>query len=201
LISGTLPAWATSDSFEIQAKLPDNFPVSGAQGRPDPQQFSLMFQALLEDRFHVKVHWETKEVPVWALTVAKSGPKLQEVDPHKLVKLPDGTETEWHGRFGDEPVRGQPGRRRITFKGSSMQQVVEGLAPHADEPVIDRTGLKGEYDLTIEYDTDQGAAFGISALNCPTLSTALGNLGLRCESTRAPVQVLAIDHVERPVEN
>jgi len=160
LLSGTLPTWATSDSFEIQAKLPDNFPVSGAQGRPDPQQFSLMFQALLEDRFHVKVHWETKEVPVWALTVVKSGPKLQEADPHTLVKLPDGTETEWHGRFGDEPVRGQPGRRRITFKGSTMQQVAEGLAPHADEPVVDKTGLSGEYDFTVEYDTDQGAPIG-----------------------------------------
>src|SRR5207247_8908811 len=63
LISGTLPGWATADLFEIQAKLPDDFPVSRAQERPDPQQFSLMLQVLLEDRFHVKVHWETKELP------------------------------------------------------------------------------------------------------------------------------------------
>jgi uncharacterized protein (TIGR03435 family) len=160
-----------------------------------------MFQALLEDRFHLKVHWETKEVPVWALTVAKSGPKLKAAEPHALVKLPDGTETEWHGRFGDEPVRGQPGRRRITFKGTTMQQVVEGLAPHADAPVIDRTGLKGQYDFTIEYDTDQGAPFGVSGLNCPTLSTALQDVGLKCESTKAPVQVLVIDHAEKPSEN
>jgi len=201
LISGTMPGWATSDSFEIQAKVPDDFPVSGAQGRPDQQQFSLMFQALLEDRFHVKVHWETKEVPVWALTVAKSGPKLQKAEPHALVKLPDGTETEWHGRFGDEPVRGQPGRRRITFKGSTMQQVAEGLAPHADEPVVDKTGLSGEYDFTVEYDTDQGALIGTPALNCPTLSSALQGVGLRCESTKAPIQVLVVDHVERPAEN
>ena len=82
-----------------------------------------------------------------------------------------------------------------------MQQAAEGLTPHADEPVIDRTGLKGQYGFTVEYETDQGAPFGASLLNCPTLSTALQDVGLRCESTKAPVQVLVIDHVERPAEN
>ena len=223
LISG-LPAWAktppnaTTDLFEIQAKLPDNPPVSSsysaAQVRMgDVVQLDLMLQVLLEDRFHLKFHRETKELPVYTLTVGRNGPKLKQTAAPHMVTGVDGASVEQHGFAAFEPVLSpdgsSTGRRRITFQGSSMQQVADTLTTYSDRSVLDHTGLKGEYDLAIEYEVEQGApnsGAGIlanlfSGLTCSGMSSALQNLGLKCESTKGPVEVLVIDHVEKPSEN
>jgi bla regulator protein BlaR1 len=223
LISG-LPAWAktppnaTTDLFEIQATLPDNPRVSSGYTAPQVRmgevvQLDLMLQVLLEDRFHLKFHRETKELPVYTLTVGKNGAKLKQTAAPHMVTGADGASVEQHGFAAFEPVLSpdgsSTGRRRITFRGGSMQQVADSLTTYSDRPVLDRTGLKGEYDLTIDYEVDQGArnsgggvlANLFSGLTCSGMSSALQDVGLKCESTKGAVEVLVIDHVEKPSEN
>ena len=124
----------------------------------------------------------------------------------------DGTSVEHHGFSALEPVLSpdgsRTGRRRITLQGSSLQQVADNLTTYSDRPVIDRTGLKGEYDLKLEYDVDPTANPGgkvmtglFTGLTCSGMSSGLQDVGLKCESTKGPVEILVIDHVERPSEN
>jgi len=223
LISG-LPAWAktppmaTTDLFEIQAKLPDSPRISASYTAPQVRQgevvqLDLMLQVLLEDRFHLKVHRETKELPVYTLTVGKNRAKLKQTAAPHMVTGVDGASVEQHGFAAFEPVLSPDGsgsgRRRIAFQGSSMQQVADSLTMYSDRPVLDHSGLTGEYDFTIDYEVDQGApnsgggvlANLFSGLTCSGMSAALQDVGLKCESTKGAVEVLVIDQVEKPPEN
>lgn len=111
---------------------------------------------------------------------------------------------------------GAPGRR-LEFKASTMQKLAESLAIFVDRPILDRTGLKGEFDFTIEYELDLTAPGGDASADLsnpmgkmlagpgiggPALFTAVQEqLGLKLESTKAPVEVLVVDRLERPSEN
>ncbi|HKE82310.1 MAG TPA: M56 family metallopeptidase [Vicinamibacterales bacterium] len=220
VIVGTLPPWLKTDRFEIQGTLPRSTPTySDRQVREgDTPQVNLMLQVLLEDRFRLKVHRETRELPVYALVVGKNGPKL---DPpvRRVVTGPGGTQVEIHGIGMVLAVRGQDGtsRRRMNFESSSMQDAADGLAVYFDRPLIDRTALSGEFNFTIEHEVDLDApappfvpnpsgrggnyANPFTGLTAAELSRALQDVGLRLESTKAPLEVLVIDHVEKPSEN
>ncbi len=222
-ISGNLPAWLKTDRWEIQAKPPANSlpSYSARQLRSgDTPELNQMLQVLLEDRFHLRVHRETKELPVYALTVGKNGPKLKPT-PSKgeLAKAADGTLVEIHGLQGMLAVPSQNSvpRTRLSFQASSLPEAAEGLSRYFDRPVVDRTGLKGDYDFAIEFDKDPDAPGPVTAgntsglggnffnpytgLTSEALSVALQDLGLRLEPTKAPVEVLIIDHVEQPSAN
>ncbi len=132
LISGTLPAWAKTDLFEIQAKLPENSPISRSYTirqirNGDARQLDLMLQVLLEDKFHLKVHQETRDLTVWALTVAKGGPKLKQTGAPGQTSALDGTSVESHGFRG---VMSDPAthKTRLSFQAGSMQQVADIMA-------------------------------------------------------------------------
>src|SRR5262245_6133994 len=136
--------------------------------------------------------------------------KLRSAGPLQMIKAADGSEVPVHGRNSSELVQGVPGRRRITFKASTLQQAVEGLAMYANAPIVDRTALRGEYDFELEYDAEQptprldsavGPPNPFTSMTCPILSTAIEHLGLKCESMKAPVRVLVIDSVQKPKEN
>jgi uncharacterized protein (TIGR03435 family) len=212
LIAGALPAWVKKDKFEIQGKLPDgssNFtPAQIRQGKMTP--VNLMLQGLLEDRFHLKVHRETRDLPVFALAVGKSGLKLKRTPPGgEQIKTAAGILVERHGLEGMLSVPSQSGspRYRLHFQASSMQEVANSLAPYFDRPVLDRTGLQGDYDFDVIYDEDQdapnvgGVPFNPYKATAPALSIALEEIGLKLESTKAAVEVLVVDHVEKPAEN
>jgi uncharacterized protein (TIGR03435 family) len=207
LIYGPVPTWLKTERYEIQGKFPDNFATSHSDMAQLLAGVNLMLQVLFEERFHLKVHRETRELQVWAITVGKNGPKLRPAGPLRMIKQPDGSEVPVHGRNSFTPVPNVPGRRQITFKAASMQQVIESLGAFADRPMVDRTGLKGEYDFEIEYDVDQLAPRSevlpnpFTGMTCPTLSAALQDVGLKCELRKAPVEVLVIDQIERPSEN
>jgi uncharacterized protein (TIGR03435 family) len=212
LISGSLPAWVKTDRWEIQAKMPANSVPSYTARQlrsEDTPELSLMLQVLLEDRFHLKVHWEMKQLPTYALTVGKDGPKLKQASPgSELTKAADGTLVEHHGMtgMGLVPTHDSTIRRQLVFGASSMHDAALTLANFFDRPVLDRTGLKGEYDFTLEFDDDPDARIPgnlnpFSGLTPSALSTALQALGLKLESTKAPFEVLVIDHVEKPSEN
>ena len=180
------PAWTETEKFDLNAgsesKLNEQIAaLSTEQGKQAKRQ---MLQALLADRFQLKVHTEMREMPIYALVVAKGGAKLST-----------------QGTSGATVPGLSSGRGRIAVQAANdaLAILAYELSWRLGRPVIDRTGLQGKYNLTLEWAEDGGTSAGTVG---PSLFTAIQEqLGLRLESTRGPVQVLIIDHAERPSEN
>jgi uncharacterized protein (TIGR03435 family) len=177
-------------AFDIQAKIdPIIYAQMKAQGKEQP--FQQMVQQLLADRFKLAVHKETRELPVYALTIAKNGPKLQP------AKDPDGG-TSFSGKRG-----------QLTAKGTSTAQLAAKLTRSVfgdlGRIVIDKTNLTGRYDLTLTWTPDLGAAptpDGQPDTSAPSIFTAIQEqLGLKLEPAKGPVPVLVVDHAEMPTGN
>lgn len=170
------PAWRESEHFNIEAKV-------GAELPPWPdsnRELSLRLQSLLEDRFKLSLHRETREEPVYDLMVAKGGAKL---------KIAGADETG-----GYDMVRG-----RFRSFAVPLEYLAGSLANVLGRRVNDRTGLAGKYDYTLTFTPDDEATPDV---NGPSIFTALQEqLGLKLESAKEPVEVLVIDHVEKPDAN
>jgi uncharacterized protein (TIGR03435 family) len=218
---GGAPKWLDTDRFDIVAKAAGD-PAPGPNG-PPPVMFE-MLRSLLEERFHLKVHNEMKEVPVFALLLArpdgKLGPKFRQTDVDCAAMIREARE-----RGGPPPAPPAPGERpkcgarlfpgNISAGAMTMTQVVNGLAriPGMNRQVIDRTGLTGAYDLDLVWTPDTGSLPqgdrppGAPPLppidpNGPSLFTAIQEQwGLKLEPTKAPVNMLLIDAVEQPTED
>jgi uncharacterized protein (TIGR03435 family) len=178
-ISG-LPDWARTENFDIEAKLdPDNAEAVGKlHGDDRVKENALLLRALLADRFRMKAHIEVKELPVYNLVIAKSGLKMKEAAPDQSPGY----------RMGLGNIAGQS-----LFIGN----LVGSLSHPAGRLIIDKTGLSGKYqvDLTWAWGDDPNATG-------PSLFTALQEqLGLKLEPAKAPLDVVVIDHIERPSEN
>ena len=222
-ISGA-PNWAGSEHYDIEAK------VDGADvaklSKLSFDQRRLMFQPLLEDRFKLKTHWETKELPIYVLVKAKSGAKLHEAKPDDTypdgIKGPDGA-----ARPGRMMMMG---RGHVTGQGVPLTFLTRVLSQQLRRTVVDKTGLTGKYDFTLQWTpdesqgpmsqkqpaiqyADQGPTFP-KPPGQPTDSTASAEssgasiftaiqeqLGLKLEAQKGPVKVLVIDGVEKPSEN
>jgi len=172
--------------FDIDAR------VEG-EGVAAMEQVRLMLQSLLAERFHLQIHQENKEVPVYALTVDKGGPKLKESAP--------GTETKAAGSFSR-------GNWKNSYTNMSMGELTTHIASNFDRPLLDRTGLTGSYDFLLEYratnlyvSPEQAAAAAQRADAGPTIFTALQLLGLKVVQTRGPVEMTIIDSAEKPSAN
>jgi bla regulator protein blaR1 len=180
------PDWLGSDDYEILAKIEDSLYAAMQKMTPAQQreQVNLMEQSLLADRFKLKVHFETREMPVYALVIAKGGPKLTAAN--------DGESS------------------RLSMHGNEMTATATTLDQWIHNPflggrmVVDQTGLKGTYDFTLTW-SEQSVASGAgpeSGTDPPSLFTAVQEqLGLKLVRTKAPVEVIIIDHVERPSAN
>jgi bla regulator protein blaR1 len=176
-----LPDWAKTEKFDIDAKV-DSSDVEVYKTLSIAQK-RLMLQAVLANRFDLKAHVETRNEPVLKLTVAKGGPKLKETNAGN-----DGSPD----RPGIEFRKGQ-----IVAKGIQMTQFASLLTQSADRTVLDRTGLSGRYDVTLDWAPDDE-----ESSTRPPLFTALRDqLGLKLDAGEGPVEVLVIDHVERPSPN
>lgn len=172
------PEWLRKDRYDISG-IPD------VPGDPDFLQAQGMFKKLLADRFHLTLHKETRDMPVYALTVAKGGPLLKIADPQEPVNTANS---------------GSTSQRTLRFTNMSMQNFATNLNFYEDRPVIDRTALHGHYDFTLKWTYDLSAEDESGAP--PSLFTALREqLGLRMDAVRGPAEVLVIDTVERPSEN
>jgi uncharacterized protein (TIGR03435 family) len=202
-ISGD-PPWARSASYSLNAT---------AGGNPSvPMMLGPMMQRLLEDRFHLKIHRETREGSVYFLTVARGGPKLH------LSK--EGSCTPWDV----PPPPLEPGAQYcgniINGISSSMEATGTTLDEFSktlpmDRPVIDKTGITGRFDIRVKFSPEgtglgaiRVAGGGFAPLPAadptgpPSIFVALQEeLGLRLESGRGPVETLVIDHIEKPSEN
>jgi uncharacterized protein (TIGR03435 family) len=171
------PDWLGSAKFDIVAKIP--------AGAPKDQRPAMM-QALLAERFHLAVHRESKEMPAYALVLAKSGPKLQQVEPGG-TSMNDNEDNN---------------SRRIAAERASMAVLAETLARIVEHPVVDHTGLQGVYSLKLQYTPDNPKSDGPDAAG-PSIYAALQEqLGLKLQTQKLPVDVIVVDHVDGvPTEN
>jgi uncharacterized protein (TIGR03435 family) len=186
------PAWLESDKYDITGR-PE------IPGQPNTTQLKIMIQKLLADRFQLKFHTEKKELGVYAITVGKTGSKLT-----KSASDPNGLPGLFFGR-------GTPG---MTFnvRNATIAEVASVLQGNVlDKPVVDQTGLSEKYDFLLKFTPDPGQMTGLggppppAADNLdapPDIITAFQQqLGLKVENTKAPVDVIVIDRVEKPSEN
>lgn len=191
LLSGG-PDWLRKDGFDITAKMPngssDYTLVQLQNGRaPDLQR---MLQALLAERFHLKIHHETKQVSVYALTNGKKAPKFTKADDSGESALKFLPSVQLNGL---EMIQ-------LVVKNSSMQELADFYSKFMDRPVLDKTGLKERFDFTLDYEANADAPGPFGAVTGPGLFKAFQEVGLKLEATKGPVEALVIDHAERPSE-
>jgi len=201
------PDWIKKDRFDIQTKTPDGSPDYTFRQfmNGETPQLDLMLQALLAERFNLKIHHETKQLPVYALTFVKKSSKLQAASG-EMIQLKDGTSVRNRSLLWT-PAPLPDGTRsdhliRMFVRDRSIQELAETLSNLMDRPVLDRTGLKGNFDITVDYEKNPDADNPGLDISGPAMFTAFQEqLGLKFEATRAPVDVLVIDHAEKPSEN
>jgi len=173
------PPWAESDHYDLAAKAEGEAVIT-------KDQFRQMMQSLLADRFQLQTHRETVELPIYALVVAKNGPKFQ----------PSPPDAPNHGF-----VRGDAKGLHMEATRGTMAQLALQLCVTAGRPVLDRTGLTGIYTYTLDwFPANRTPPPDLDAP--PSMFQALKDqLGLTLESTKGPVERLVVDHVANPSEN
>jgi len=181
------PDWLNSETWSVDAR---------AEGNPTRDHLMLMLRSLLEERFHLKAHHESREMPVYALTVARNGPKLPAPNPEACTTPVPGK---------PEPTAPPCGRVRISMSPqgvlmeggtAAISELTRVLAVPLSRPVVDHTGLGGAYDIRLLFTEDASDASSTG------IFTAIQEqLGLKLESVKAPIDVLVIDHIERPTIN
>ena len=211
------PAWLDTDRFDIVAQAEGNLSPTPPGGPPGPAQ--LMMQRLLAERFGLVAHTEPREMPVYALTLARSdrrlGPKIKAADRDCLALMtaaPGGVPVAAPQLPDGRPACGarRDGFGRVMAGGTDMKMLAsQMLTSQLDRLVIDRTGLTGAYDFDLEYALDTAGRGGAptpdpatAVTDRPSLFTALEEqLGLKLQPQRAPIDVLVIDRVTPPTEN
>lgn len=219
LISGT-PNLFDSDAYDIDAKMDSSVADALQMLSPEDRVIARqhMLQAILADRFKLAMHRETKELPVYTLVIGKNGPKFHE------GKLGD-TYADGIKRANGVPIG--PGQWGLSADGVDVYQgvpiatLVQELSLVSHRPVLDRTNLAGKYDFRMKLAVDntespQTSAVPPAALGVPggspspisldsvtfaLISALQDQLGLKVESGKGPVEVIVIDHVEKPSEN
>jgi uncharacterized protein (TIGR03435 family) len=206
------PSWLDTDRWDIEARAAEGtvLPRAGQLDMAALDTLALMVQSLLEDRFKLKAHTETRELPLYELVIAKGGPKVKlsedQTPPSSLVG-------GGGGRGAIVPRGGiRIGNSDLEASAQSISVLAAAISNlYADRPVIDKTGLKGLYDVKLQWDRDSSLnanavpnaiATAPSATLGPSLPDALEEqLGLRLQSAKGPLPALVIDSVEKPSDN
>jgi len=195
----TGPDWAKTERFDIQAKMSatDFAEVQKLSTAESNARRKLMMQALLADRFKLKVHPETKQVPVYELVLAKGSSKLIDSATDTNPKLD----------------RGEDGKPRMGIQSMRVTSIVEGYSMTAwadflsqpvagvGRPVLDKTGLTSTYDFPINwsvYSAGAGNPLGSPEDNTASIFGALQEVGLKLQPATGPIDIIVIDHVEKP---
>lgn len=206
--------WVRNSSYDIDARAPS--PASKDQMR-------MMMQSLLEDRFKLKVHWETRQAPVFALVEDKPGKLGPRIEPH-----PAGDDCAQAG-LSDHAARDAtaapvlsalpipcgwiahlassiPGSRRFGGRNVTLAMLASSLPAQTGlvtlpRPVIDRTGLEGGYDLWLDWTPEDTSEVNNSETGGTFREALKSQLGLKLVPQDGPVQVLVIDHIEQPTPN
>jgi uncharacterized protein (TIGR03435 family) len=174
------PVWMETDRFNIIANAP-------GEGIPTEDQMREMLQTLLADRFQVKVHREKKESPVYALVVGKSGHKLKQSA----------------GEGFSYTVGGRARTLEMTFSKATMEQLALQLSSSGGmgRVVLDKTALTGTYDFKLNWIPGDDTALTPDSDAASIFTAIQEQLGLRLEPQKAPVEILVIDHAEKPSAN
>jgi uncharacterized protein (TIGR03435 family) len=205
------PEWWNNERFNILAKV-DPETADALQKLP-PDQLKLvrqrMLQKILTDRFALTFHHETKELPALFMTIAKGGSKLQESSPSH-TNPNDVTDFEGNRATNRFVVQGD----ELIGQSVSMNNFIAQLSLNLDTPIVDKTGLTGTYDFRFKYFIDissmtppsGGGGNGQPVIvqvdfNGPIIDAIQKNLGLKLEQGKGPVDVIVIDHSERPSGN
>ena len=221
------PSWITSERYDIDAKVPEGpdnaLKLGGEFMDMHEQRRRQMVQSLLADRFKLTITRETKDLPVYELVVAKGGPKFHEttVPPPDPNAAPTSPEPPRPGQpFRGRGIRMAFGRGQLDMNGAPMNAFASALSDQLGRNVLDKTGLKGNYDLSLQWTPEegQGRMFGGAPggpdgrpasdsapppdASGPSIFTAIQEqLGLKLESAKGPVETLVIASIERPSEN
>jgi uncharacterized protein (TIGR03435 family) len=182
---------------ESSSILNSHFDIDGVpdiEGHPNLRQSRLMYQKLLQSRFRLTFHYETRELPAYAIVVSKDGPKLT-----KTSRQPsDGANFSYTNQIV------------LTVRNMTMADFAKGMQEtFMERPVVDQTGLKDRYDFELKWTPDEPrsgvppSSFSRDDPSAPPgLFTAIQEeLGLKLVPTKAPIQLMVIDHIERPTEN
>jgi bla regulator protein blaR1 len=209
-----LPRWVSTDHFVIQAEF---------SGHPNKDQIRLMMQSLLATRFKLVAHFESREMPVLALVMDKPGRLGPKLRPHaqgppcdadltisadrSSPSIPPGAFVAACGRV--QVFNGPDHTMLLGGRNISIDHLAGYLPDFEDigRPIVDQTGLEGAFDFSLNWSPEQNRALpvdsdGVDNAQGPPLVGALKEqLGLKLKSTKAPIQILVIDHVEPPTPN
>lgn len=198
------PSWIDSERYDVDAKVEDSQAAALAKSPESIVQIRLMLQSLLANRFKLVVKDATVTRPVYALVIAKGGPKLRQTVPGSKSSI----------EAGGRRVQAFGGRGEIRAQGFPMSLLVRWLSQEGlGRPVLDQTGLKGEYDIELKWNPDldsqemmqapsPGAESAPSDTSGPSIFTAIQEqLGLKLKATEGPVENLVIVDIEKPSEN
>lgn len=206
------PSWVDTERFDVQVKAEDGAVLNDRDGFPGP--LFAMIRAMLADRFSLRTHNEVRERPVYALTVARSdkrlGRGLTKVDTDCAAAMRElAAPTPGAARpAGAPPCSFGGGPGRLLGNTVSLAMFASVLSRQVGRPVVDRTGVTDYFNITLEFAGDARTANGPPVPepppvgDAPSIFTAVQEqLGLKLESTRAPVDVLVIDKASPPTEN
>jgi uncharacterized protein (TIGR03435 family) len=197
------PGWMDSDNYDVNAKIAPEAAIALEQ-MPEEQlrrQMNLRLQALLADRLKLKLHFETRQEPIFAIVTAKSGSKL----------TPAAAEDAQQGQGIVVRYNGQAAQ--MTAKGITLGNLANWLTGYSEmggQTVVDQTGLTQQYDFVLNWTRERSFVNGQQSEESespagtggPTLFTALQEqLGLKLVNTRGPVEIIVVDSIERPTEN
>lgn len=192
------PAWLVSDRFDILATIPEG---AGSQ-------WQQMLQAMLADRFHLAVHRETRDAPMFALVLVRHdrrlGPRLRKASTDctalRAAGMPIPTPAA-----GEEPICSSQVDDGIRGRGQRIATLARMLTPFTGREVVDRTALSGEYDFDLKLPEENSGrrpgAPGLPAADAAAggiLTVIQDELGLKLESIRAPAEFVVVDRVEHP---
>lgn len=192
------PSWITDDFFDVSATLPEGTTKASIPA---------MLRQLLVSRFGLQTHLELREVPVYAITIGKDGPKLQQCDVPEGADKPRSPQQLLQG-LPDSPSRVCPQGRSVLRQATSILVETDTIGDLAvrlsratDRPVVDRTGLGGHYWIAVEAEQLRDAP-STDASGLPPLPVELQRLGLKLEPSDERQQFLVIDKLNRtPTDN
>jgi bla regulator protein BlaR1 len=179
------PDWISTERYDITAKIVAELAATMDLPGRDPALMPKLVQSLLEDRFKLKMHYEKREMPVYALVIARKDGTL---GPQLRVSTTDCEKERPKCRL--QFLTGH-----YTFGSATLDTLATSLSGPAGRLVLERTGLSGKFDLELEWAAEAGS-------DKPSIFAAVQEqLGLKLESVREPVDVVVIDHIERPTED
>jgi bla regulator protein blaR1 len=211
-----LPKWGNTDEFVVEAR---------AEGNPTKNQYRLMMQSLLADRFKLAIHTESRQGPIYALVLNKPGKLGPQLQPHPAdAPCPIQSEQTEPSASSSAPTvycgmlqrSFANGQLHMKMMDVTMEQIANylsgmdfslgGLGGMDHLPIIDRTGISGKFDFSIEFalpvvPSTSGTQTASEVIGPTIVEALVGQLGLKLVKQTGPVDVYTIDHIERPSEN